>query len=235
VKKQSKKLAPPGKRPSPQKSQKPQRPKQVQGTLDWLRSAYPSSKTELTYEGPYQLLVAVILSAQCTDARVNQTTPALFAKFPDAHSMAAGKLSDIEKLIQSCGFFRMKAKALKSMSQALLDKFGGKVPATIEELTTLAGVGRKTASVILNQAFGLPAIAVDTHVKRVSNRLGWSFHPHPDKIEFELRDLIPEKDWAEINGLLIWHGRKICKARKPLCQDCGLKGNCQYFQMLAMD
>lgn len=204
--------------------------KDIQACLIWLRTAYPNSKTELTYETSFQLLTAVILSAQCTDARVNQTTPALFAAYPDAKAMAKAPLSTIEKLIQSCGFYRMKAKALKGMSERVLKDYNGEIPGDLDALTSLPGVGRKTASVILNQAFDIPAIAVDTHVKRVSNRLGWSFHPHPEKIEFELRELIPEKDWSEINGLLILHGRRICKARKPLCEECGIKKYCAFYQ-----
>ena len=222
-------LSPPDvKTPAKQKSTAT--PKDIQTCLLWLRAHYPNSKTELTYETPFQLLAAVILSAQCTDARVNQTTPALFAAYPDATAMAKAPIPKIEKLIQSCGFYRMKAKALKGMSEKVLQEYNGEIPGNLDALTSLPGVGRKTASVILNQAFDIPAIAVDTHVKRVSNRLGWSFHPHPDKIEFELRNLVPEKDWSEINGLMILHGRRICKARKPLCEECGIKKYCAFYQ-----
>ncbi|MBI1859781.1 MAG: endonuclease III [Deltaproteobacteria bacterium] len=202
----------------------------IQKAYEILAETYPNTETELTYKDCYQLLVAVVLSAQCTDARVNQTTPALFARYPDPQSMVKAKLSDIEKLIHSCGFFRAKAKAIQSLSQDLIDRFGGKVPRTLEELITLRGVGRKTASVILNQAFDIPAIAVDTHVARVSARLGWAKSKTPDKIEFELRDLFPPENWGAINGMLILHGRRLCKARKPLCADCPVQKHCQYFQ-----
>lgn len=205
---------------------------EIQTCLRWLRSTYDVPKSFLQFETPFQLLVAVILSAQCTDARVNQTTPDLFRRFPDAKSLASGRRSEIEKLIHSCGFFRTKAKSIQGMAQALLDRFDGKVPATLEELVTLPGVGRKTASVILNQAFSLPAIAVDTHVKRVSRRLGWAKQSHPDKIELELKERIPKKNWIEINALLILHGRTTCLARKPRCEACGLKDYCDFYSNL---
>ncbi len=197
--------------------------------LERLNALYPNHDTELTFDGPFQLLSAVILSAQCTDARVNLTTPALFARFPDAKAMAAGQLKDIERLIQSCGFYRMKAKALKEMAGSLLQKHAGEVPSTMEDLVGLRGVGRKTASVVLNQAFGLPAIAVDTHVKRVAHRLGWTDHTNPEIIERDLMELVPREHWASINGLLILHGRRLCKARKPLCGECPIKDYCRFF------
>ncbi len=195
-----------------------------------LKRLYPVHSTELTYDGPFQLLAAVILSAQCTDARVNQTTPALFAQFPTPEAMAQAPLPSIEKLIHACGFYRMKAKALKEMAGSLVEKFGGQVPQTIEELVALRGVGRKTASVVLNQAFGLPAIAVDTHVKRVAHRLGWTRNTDPVKIETDLKKILPEDLWAPVNGLLILHGRRICKARKPLCGECTLRDHCAFFR-----
>ena len=207
--------------------------KGVASIFEKLIALYPNPETELTYQGPFQLLVAVILSAQCTDERVNKTTPALFKKYPDAKSMVKAKASDIEKLIHSCGFYRQKTKSLLSMSKDLLEKFEGKVPGTLEELTTLRGVGRKTASVVLNQAFDLPAIAVDTHVKRVAFRLGWTKNTDPEKIEFDLRDLLPEELWASVNGLLILHGRRICGARKPKCAECPVNGDCNYFKSQA--
>jgi len=196
---------------------------QVFGILETL---YESPKTELVYEGPFQLLIAVILSAQCTDIRVNQTTPALFAKFPTPERMAKAKQSEIETLIHSCGFYRMKAIALIETSRDLVEKYGGQVPGTMEELVGLTGVGRKTASVVLNQAFEIPAIAVDTHVKRVSRRLGWATKEDPVAIEFELRKLLPESHWSQVNGYLIFHGRRICKARKPLCESCEIRTFC---------
>lgn len=200
----------------------------VRPVFEILSHEFPSSRTELTYEGPFQLLVAVILSAQCTDARVNQTTPVLFKKYPTAEKLSQAPRADVEKIIHSCGFFRAKAKAITEMSGDLLARFGGKIPNTLEELVTLRGVGRKTASVVLNQAFGLPAIAVDTHVKRVSQRLGWARANDPVKIEFELRELLPMELWADVNGLLILHGRKTCKSQKPRCETCSIAVHCEY-------
>ena len=200
----------------------------VQTAMERLTDYYKSANTELVYDGPFQLLTAVILSAQCTDAQVNKSTPALFAAYPTPQKMAVAPIEDLERLVKSCGFYRMKAKAIKKTATDLVDKFTGKVPQTIEELTTLAGVGRKTASVVMNQAFGLPAIAVDTHVKRVSHRLGWTKNTDPEKIEFDLRDLVPMPLWGGINGFLILHGRRICAARKPKCDMCMLRDICPY-------
>lgn len=205
-------------------------PKELEKVFKQLTDLYGEAKTELTYEDPFQLLVAVILSAQCTDERVNLTTPALFARFPTADRLAKASLPEVEKLIHSCGFYRAKAKAITQTARDLVEKFNGRVPHTLEELTTLRGVGRKTASVVMNQAFDLPAIAVDTHVSRVSQRLGWASHTDPVKIEMQLRDLIPMPLWAKVNGLLILHGRRICKARKPLCNECPVNHACMYFQ-----
>lgn len=195
-------------------------------TFKILEKHYPNPKTELTYDGPFQLLAAVILSAQCTDARVNQVTPVLFKRFPTAKKMMQGPASELEKIIHSCGFYRAKTKSLMSMSKDIVEKFGGDIPDTLEELVQLAGVGRKTASVVLNQAFDKPAIAVDTHVLRVSQRLGWAKTKTPEKIEMELRELLPENLWAAVNGTLILHGRKLCKARKPLCTECPVRKRC---------
>jgi endonuclease III len=195
-----------------------------------LKKEYPDAKTELTYESPFQLLVAVILSAQCTDQRVNLTTPALFKRFPTPKALAKATQSEVETLVKSCGFYRMKAKAIIKTAKDLTEHFNGNVPGTLEELVTLSGVGRKTASVVLNQAFDVPAIAVDTHVKRVSHRLGWSHTSDAVKIEHELRDLIPIQHWSEVNGLLILHGRRICKARKPLCLECPVNHACVFFK-----
>lgn len=203
---------------------------QVPKVLQRLLEVYKDPKTELTYDNPFHLLIAVILSAQCTDAQVNRVTPILFKKYPTPEALAKARLSEVEKIIHSTGFFRAKAKAIVHTSKDLVDKFSSKVPRTLEELVTLRGVGRKTASVVLNQAFSLPAIAVDTHVKRVSLRLGWAHDPRPEKIEQELKDLVPMKDWAIINGLLILHGRKLCKARAPLCPECPVAEFCDYFR-----
>lgn len=202
-------------------------PESIDAVFKALSRDYPDSSTELTYKDPFQLIVAVILSAQCTDARVNLTTPALFAKYPTATDLARAKQADVEKIIHSCGFYRAKAKNIISCAKTLIEKFGGQVPRTLDELVTLGGVGRKTASVVLNQAFDVPAIAVDTHVHRVSRRLGWARTDDPVKIEFELRKLLPESLWSQVNGLLILHGRRICKARNPLCSSCALLAWCE--------
>ncbi len=191
-----------------------------------LTDYYKTPKTELIYQGPFQLLISVILSAQCTDAQVNRSTPALFSAYPDPKRMGMAPIEELERLVKSCGFYRMKAKAIKKTSQDLVEKFSGEVPGDLDALTTLAGVGRKTASVVLNQAFDIPAIAVDTHVRRVSNRLGWARQSDPVKIEFELRDLIPQPWWTAVNGFLIMHGRRICQARKPKCETCFLNDLC---------
>jgi endonuclease-3 len=205
-------------------------PKEVLEVFSELNQLYPDSSTELVYDGPFQLLAAVILSAQCTDARVNQTTPALFARYPTPAKMAAAPLKDLEKLVHPCGFYRMKALALKQMAASVENQFGGEIPSTLEELVSLRGVGRKTASVVLNQAFGLPAIAVDTHVKRVAHRLGWTEHSQPEKVEKDLKQLLPPAHWAAINGTLILHGRRLCKSQKPLCGECPLQKHCRFFR-----
>lgn len=202
----------------------------VQNIFKALIKEYPDAKTELIYADTFQLLISVILSAQCTDAQVNKTTPALFAKYPDAAALAKGKPKDVEKLIHSCGFYRMKTKSILSASQDLVTRFNGKVPGTLDELVTLRGVGRKTASVVLNQAFDVPAIAVDTHVKRVSHRLGWTQHTNPEKVEQDLKALLPQNLWSLVNTTLILHGRRICKAKKPLCEECSINKWCAYYK-----
>lgn len=202
----------------------------VQEIFKRLSKEYPNPKTELVYADPFQLLVSVILSAQCTDAQVNRATPGLFAQFPSPQTLAKAPLPTVEKLIHSCGFYRMKAKAITATAQDIVSKFGGKIPGTLEDLITLRGVGRKTASVVLNQAFDIPAIAVDTHVMRVSQRLGWAKHTTAEKIEWELRELLPMPLWSSVNGLLILHGRRICKARKPLCEECSIRNFCAYYR-----
>jgi len=191
-----------------------------------LKKDYPNPKTELFYEDPFQLLIAVILSAQCTDARVNSVTPHLFRRFPDAESLSEAPAKEVETIIHSCGFYKNKTKAIIATSRSLVEQFNGKVPDTMESLVSLAGVGRKTASVILNQAFDKPAIAVDTHVARVSFRLGWTQSKNPVVIERDLKALLPEKFWGLVNGTLILHGRRVCKARKPLCSECRVSKFC---------
>ena len=195
-----------------------------------LSELYPNARTELTYANHFQLLVAVILSAQCTDARVNLTTPALFAEFPTPEEMAKAPLARIEELIHSCGFYHQKAKSLQSAAVDLGERYAGEVPDTLEELVTLRGVGRKTASVVLNQAFDKPAIAVDTHVTRVAQRLGWAKGKTPEQIEVELKKLLPVDRWSGVNGMLILHGRRVCKARSPQCDECSIRPFCDYGQ-----
>lgn len=191
-----------------------------------LREAYPEARCALDHLDPYQLVVATVLSAQCTDARVNLTTPALFARYPDPASLAAAELPELESLIHSTGFFRNKAKNLQAMGQALMLRHGGQVPQTAEELSALPGVGQKTANVVLSNAFGIPALPVDTHIFRVARRLGLSSANTPEKVEADLCKVFPRTNWIDLHHQLIFHGRQVCDARKPLCEACGLKAWC---------
>ena len=197
--------------------------------LDRLAKDFPSPKSELHFENAFQLLVAVILSAQCTDKRVNLITPALFACAPDAKSMAAMPVERLEQLIHSCGFYHSKARYLKEMSQDLLDRFDGQVPDSIEQLRTLAGVGRKTANVVYAVAFGGQAIAVDTHVFRVSNRLGIADAKNVLDTEKQLMQAIPQYMWADSHHYLLLHGRYVCKAQRPLCNRCSVRDLCKTY------
>lgn len=197
--------------------------------LDRLAKDFPSPKSELHFENAFQLLVAVILSAQCTDKRVNLITPALFTCAPDAKSMAAMPVERLEQLIHSCGFYHSKARYLKEMSQDLLDRFGGQVPNSIEQLCTLAGVGRKTANVVYAVAFGGQAIAVDTHVYRVSNRLGIVDAKNVLDTEKQLMQAIPQHMWADSHHYLLLHGRYVCKAQRPLCNRCSVRDLCKTY------
>ena len=194
--------------------------------LKILKRNYPEAHCSLIHENPYQLLMATILSAQCTDERVNQVTPKLFAKFPDAKSMAQGTLREIEKLIQSTGFYRNKALSLKECSQALDEKYGGVVPQELEKLIELRGVGRKTANVILGVAYGVPGLVVDTHAGRLSRRLGFTRELDPVKVEHAMMKLVPREDWTLYAHLLIDHGRAICTSRRAFCDDCPLARYC---------
>ena len=187
---------------------------------------YPDAITALHYKNPFQLLVAVILSAQCTDARVNVVTPELFKKFPTPESLAKLRARTLEPYIHSCGFFRMKAKSIVGASREIVARFGGKVPRTMEELLSLPGVGRKTANVVLAVAYGQAAIAVDTHVFRVANRLGLVHANTPEKVEEQLMQVVPRKLWAHAHHWLIYHGRQVCHARKPRCAECSLVDLC---------
>ncbi|HEX6439216.1 MAG TPA: endonuclease III [Candidatus Binatia bacterium] len=191
-----------------------------------LRQAYPELRVPLDYGTTFQLLVAVILSAQCTDAAVNKVTPELFRRFPTPDRMASAPLAEIESMIRPLGLFRAKARSLKACAQQLGERFNGQVPGTMEELTTLAGVGRKTANVILGHAFDVPGIIVDTHCKRVSRRLGLTRSEDPVQIERDLSKLLPAEEWTGFSHRLIIHGRRICHARKPDCKACIVERLC---------
>jgi len=199
-----------------------------------LFSKYNTCPCPLNYDTAFQLLVAVELSAQCTDIRVNIITHELFKKYPDIESFANAPLKDIEDLIRSGGLFRNKAKNIISAAQCLRDDFGGKVPQTMQELTQLAGIGRKSANVILGVAFDIPGFPVDTHVKRILKRLGITKSDNPVKIESEVNALIPNKYWTNLSHMLILHGRKTCAARKPDCANCSIKRLCKYYKNLEL-
>jgi len=201
---------------------KPQ-PRELQARL---RAAYPDARCALDHRDPFQLVVATILSAQCTDARVNLTTPALFARYPDAASLAEARTEELEGLIKSTGFFRNKAKNLIGLGQALMARHGGQVPSDPAELSALPGVGQKTANVVLANAFGVPALPVDTHIFRVARRLGLSKATTPEKVEADLCRLFPREDWIELHHQLIFHGRRVCDARRPNCAACPLLDLC---------
>jgi len=191
--------------------------------LDILEKEYPDPKIALNFTNPLELLVATILSAQCTDERVNKVTRYLFQKYRTAQDYAKADLKELEEEIKPTGFYKNKAKTLKECAEKISKEFSGHVPHSLDELITLPGVGRKTANIVLGNAFGKQAIAVDTHVKRVSNRLGLASSEDPYKIEMELMDKIPEDKWTLTTHRLIWHGRLVCKARNPLCSKCPLK------------
>ncbi|HEV3165642.1 MAG TPA: endonuclease III [Isosphaeraceae bacterium] len=192
-----------------------------------LTKAYPEARCALDFRDPFQLLVATILSAQCTDTMVNRVTPILLGRYPDAKALSEAELADVEEIIHSTGFFRAKAKNLVAMSRAIVEKHGGEVPKDIDELTALPGVGRKTANVVLGTAFGIATgIVVDTHVKRLAYRLGLTESKDPVQIERRLMELLPRKHWVMFSHLLITHGRKVCIAQKPRCSQCVLDPIC---------
>ena len=196
-------------------------------TIARLKSAYPEARTALDWKNPLELLVATILSAQTTDVRVNAVTPTLFAKNPTAADYAAADPTELEEDIRPTGFFRNKAKSLRGMARALVDDHGGEVPRTMEDLVALPGVGRKTANVVLGNAFSIDeGVVVDTHVRRLSIRLGFTTHNDPEKIERDLMQTVPKRDWTVFSHLLILHGRSVCKARKPACVDCVVNDLC---------
>ena len=199
------------------------RKKRTEEIIRRLRVEHPDAHCALDHRNAYELLVATILSAQCTDERVNQVTPALFAKHPDARSLAGEEQEALELLIKPTGFFRNKARSLLGMARAVVERHGGEVPQTMAELHELPGVGRKTANVVLGNAFGIDeGIVVDTHVRRVSQRLGLTRQDEPEKIEQDLMELVPREDWTDFSHLLIFHGRRVCAARKPKHDQCAL-------------
>ncbi|MFH1672860.1 MAG: endonuclease III [Pseudomonadota bacterium] len=202
--------------------------KRIQEILRILKATYPDVKTALRHRNPVQLLIATILSAQCTDARVNEVTKKLFKQLKTAQDFVEIPSTELEALIRPTGFFKNKAKSVKGCCKAIVENHGGKVPATLEELVKLPGVGRKTANVVLGSVFGVPGIVVDTHVKRLSQRLGLTKNTDPVKIEMDLMKIVPEELWSEFSLQLIFHGRKICRARKPECPICPLNKVCPY-------
>lgn len=195
--------------------------------LRLLRKEFPEPKTALLHLSPFQLTVATILSAQCTDDRVNMVTPVLFARYGSPADFAGADQSELEEIIRSTGFFRMKAKNIIACSRAVVERFNGEIPPRMEDLVTLPGVGRKTANVVLNHAFGIAdGVVVDTHVHRLSQRLGFTKEKTPEKIELDLMEVFPRKYWIEVGSILIFHGRRTCMARKPKCDACSLAGLC---------
>jgi endonuclease-3 len=212
-----------------------ERKKRARAIYRVLGKRYPDVRCELDFESPFQLLVSVVLSAQCTDKRVNQVTPELFRKYRNAKAMAGANVMDIEALIRSTGFFRVKAKNIKLLSEMIMHDHGGEVPGTLPKLVTLPGVGRKTANVVLGHAFAIPGITVDTHFGRLSRRFAWTDSLDPVKVEFDVQKLIPEKEWTNLSQRMIWHGRRICHSRKPACGACPLASLCPSYGMGEMD
>jgi len=194
-----------------------------------LARLYPDAHIELNFGSPLELLVATILSAQATDRKVNEVTRVLFTRYRTAADYAAADEAELERLIRPTGYFRAKAKTLISVGQALCDRFAGEVPGTLQELVTLPGVGRKTANVVLGDAFGKPAIVVDTHVARLARRFGWTTQTDPDKIEQDVAALLPRREWTAASHRVIWHGRRVCHARRPACGACGVARWCPSF------
>ena len=209
--------------------------KQARAIYRILTRTYPEIRCELNFKNPLELMVAVILSAQCTDKRINQLTPALFKKYKSARDYAKAPLAEIEEFIFSAGFYHSKARHLKGMGVKLVEDFGGVVPSTIEELTSLPGVGRKTANVVLGHAFDIPGITVDTHFGRLSRRFEWTASMDPVKVEQEVGELIPQKEWTNLSQRMIWHGRRICHSRKPACGACPLAKICPSVGIGEMD
>lgn len=194
-----------------------------------LAQTYPYARAELDFANPFQLLIATVLSAQTTDVRVNMVTPTLFAQYPDAPALAAARIEDVESIIKSTGFYRAKAKNIVALAAKLTEDFGGKVPSTVAELTTLPGTGRKTANVVLGNAFGVPGLTVDTHFGRLARRLGWTSSDDPVKVESDVAELFEPRDWTMLSHRLIFHGRRICHARRPACGACPISALCPSF------
>ena len=205
----------------------------IKNFVQTLKNTYPDATCSLDFETPFQMVVAVMLSAQCTDERVNKTTPALFERCKTIQDFADIDIKELETIIHPCGFYKNKAKNIKLCAKQVLENFNGEVPQTMDELLTLAGVGRKSANVILLEAFGIAnGIAVDTHAKRVSNRIGLSAEKEPEKIEQDLLKIFPKEYLKDINHLFVWHGRKTCDSRTPRCEQCSVKDYCKYFRNL---
>ena len=200
-----------------------------------LSNRYPNVHCELNFKNPLQLLIATVLSAQCTDKRVNMVTKDLFKRFKTVKDFGSADIKEIETLIKSTGFYHAKARNIKSLAIKIIEEFDGKVPGNLEDLVTLPGVGRKTANVVLGHAFNIPGITVDTHFGRLSRRFDWSDKTDPVKVEFEVAALIPEREWTNLSQRMIWHGRRICHSRKPACGACPLAKLCPSFGIGEMD
>ena len=201
--------------------------KRVNRIIRELNKVYPEARTALCYKNPLELLVATVLSAQCTDERVNTVTRGLFEKYKTAEAYSLADLAELEEDIRPTGFFRNKAKAIKGLSTKLIESFNGEVPVNLDDMVKLPGIGRKTANLVLGEAFGIPGIVVDTHVLRLANRLGLTQNKDPVKIEFDLMEIVPKKQWTRFSNLLILHGRAVCTARKPKHDVCGIVDFCQ--------
>jgi endonuclease III len=191
-----------------------------------LALVYPDAHCELDFTTPFELLIATVLSAQTTDVRVNMVTPTLFAKYPTPADLASADRTDVEAIIQSTGFFRAKTQSIIGLSQAIVERFDGEVPARLKDLVTLPGVGRKTANVVLGNAFGVPGLTVDTHFNRLARRFGWTTNTEAEKIEADVGALIPKREWTILSHRLIWHGRRCCHARRPACGACAIARLC---------
>jgi len=200
-----------------------------------LTKTYPEIRCELDFKNPLQLILATVLSAQCTDKRVNKVTPALFRKYKNAKALAGADITDLEDLVFQTGFYRAKARNIKGLATKLVTDFDGEVPSTLEELITLPGVGRKTANVVLGHAFDIPGITVDTHFGRLSRRFGWTKEMDPVKVERVVGELIPQKEWTNLSQRMIWHGRRICHSRKPACGACPVAKICPSVGIGEMD